>query len=395
MKLDLNLKQYATDLQWKYLEAWGKYGSTRKAAKALDVSSSLISLSLKAVHRKAAKAGYAPDYDLTRPVPDGYMLKGASTYYGMDGEVRGQWIKSQVDKDRQAELFKAMMDGFTEELPRAKAVPLTPSYSGTEGCTSEHLMACYPIGDHHMGMLAWGIETGESYDMKIAERLLLGAIDHLVDRSPACDVTTIINLGDFMHYDSFEVVTPTSRNALDADSRYPKMVRYAIRSLRYTIERALIRHQHVNVITEIGNHDLSSSIFMMECLHNVYEKEPRVTIDTSPRHYHYFTHGKVLVGTHHGHGVKKLESLPLIMATDMPKEWGEAEFRYIWTGHIHHDTVKDIRGTKVESFRVLPPTDAWAAQKGYRTSRDMKCIMLHKEYGEVARYTVNPQMLEK
>ena len=389
MKLDLNLKQYATEIQWKQLQAWEKHGSQRKAGEALDVSHSRIMQAWKYVQRKAAKAGYAPDCDLTHTIPDGYKLKGASTYYGKDGEVKGQWVKSQVDRTRQAELFQAMVDGFAGDLPRAAAIakhPLNPE--------DNKLMACYPIGDHHMGMLAWGIETGESYDLKIAERLLLGAVDHLVDSSPACDIATVISLGDFMHYDSFEVVTPTSRNALDADSRFPKMVRYAIRALRYTIERALIRHGHVNVVIEIGNHDLSSSIFLMECLHNVYENEPRVTVDTSPRHYHYFTHGKVLVGTHHGHGTK-LQDLPLIMATDMPEAWGHAEYRYIWTGHIHHDTVKDIRGTKVESFRVLCPTDAWAAQKGYRTSRDMKCIMLHKEYGEVARYTVNPQMLEK
>lgn len=89
-----------------------------------------------------------------------------------------------------------------------------------------------------------------------------------------------------------------------------------------------------------------------------------------------------------------MKDLPLIMAHDKPEEWGQAKYRYIWTGHIHHDTVVDFHGTKVESFRILAPNDAWAHQKGYRAMQDMKCVILHEEYGEVSRHTVNPEMLK-
>jgi hypothetical protein len=178
---------------------------------------------------------------------------------------------------------------------------------------------------------------------------------------------------------------------LDSDTRYPKMVRAAIRSMRYMIESAARRHGEVRVIVEIGNHDLSSSIFMMECLHNIYENDPRIVVDTSPAHYHYFDFGKCLIGVHHGHGTK-MTNLPLLMATDRPELWGRTEYRYWWTGHVHHDQMKEFNGCKVESFRVLAPSDAWASQKGYRAGQDMKSIILHREYGEVARNTVNPSM---
>jgi len=81
------------------------------------------------------------------------------------------------------------------------------------------------------------------------------------------------------------------------------------------------------------------------------------------------------------------------MAVDRAEEWGKAEYRYIWTGHIHSDNVKDFRGVRWESFRILAPPDAWAASKGYRSMQDMKAIVLHREYGEVARHIVNPAML--
>lgn len=384
--LDPLLEQFATERQWQYLKAVAEHGSGRAAAQATGWDHGSISRAQREVVKKAAKQGYSPQHDFTHVVPDGQKVRGVSTYYDKEGMVRGQWVKSAEDKERQAEMLQEWVSAFASELPKEEPVQM-PEYG------SKALMACYPVGDHHLGMLSWDEETGNNYDMKIGERLLMGAANHLVGMAPACEKAAIIFLGDFMHYDSFEAVTPSSRNQLDADSRYPKMVRAAIRSMRYLIRRALTRHQNVHVIVEIGNHDLSSSIFLMECLHNVYEFEPRVTVDTSPAHYHYFTHGKVLVGIHHGHGTK-MQHLPLIMAHDRPREWGAARYRYWWTGHVHHDQTKDYHGTKVESFRVLAGNDAWAAQKGYRSMQDMKCVLLHEEYGEVSRHTVNPEMLK-
>ena len=386
-KLDPRLEEFATERQWELLQAWGEHKSKRKAAEAVGIHQGGFDRVKKAVYKKAADHGYSPEHDWTHAVPDGHKIKGVSSYYGMDGTVRGQWVKSDVDKARQEEMFKAMVDGFTDQLPREEPTP------GPDGEMSSALMACYPVGDHHMGMLAWQEETEDNYDLKIAERLLMGATNHLTGMAPKCEHATVVFLGDFMHYDSFAAETPTSRNSLDADGRYPRMVKYAIRSMRYMIERAKSTHRYVRVIVEIGNHDLSSSIFLMQCLDALYEFEDRVTVDTSPQHYHYFTHGKVLVGVHHGHGTK-MANLPLIMAHDRPVEWGQSQYRYIWTGHVHHDQAKDYHGTKVESFRILAPNDAWAHQKGYRAMQDMKCVILHEEYGEVSRHTVNPEMLK-
>lgn len=373
-----------------------------------------------------AQRGYAPANDLTHELPEGLTLKGTSIRYDGDGTVQQYWNKSrlaglepedsvvlpdpkkitktstlydqqgrvtqqwvsekQEDKDREA-LWLEFAKALAEDLPRAQPIP------ANDHLASDQLAACYPVGDHHFGMRSWSEETGADYDLNIAERLLTQATDYLLAATPACEQAFIAFLGDLNHYDSFEAVTPTHRNLLDADGRFPKMVRVAIRSIRYMIEAALRRHKHVTVIIEIGNHDMASSVFLMECLANIYENEPRVTIDRSPSHYHYFTFGKCLVGTHHGHG-SKMEKLPLIMAADRPAEWGAALHRYWWTGHIHSRTAHDFNGCTVESFRILPPADAYAAQKGYRSIRDMKAIVLHKEFGEVARHTVNPQMID-
>jgi hypothetical protein len=241
-------------------------------------------------------------------------------------------------------------------------------------------------------MLSMQEETCNDYNLDIAEKLLIGAFDHLIKAAPPCGQALVTLMGDLLHYDSFVPETPQSRNVLDADGRYPQMVRAAVRSTRYLIKAALTRHESVHVIVERGNHDPSSSIFLMEALSNVYESEPRVTIDTSPAKFHYHRFGNNLIGIHHGDTVK-MKDLPLLMAHDRATDWGETEHRFWWTGHVHHDATQEYPGVKCESFRVLAAKDAWHSEKGYRSKRDMKAIVLHREYGEVARHTFNPDMI--
>ena len=81
------------------------------------------------------------------------------------------------------------------------------------------------------------------------------------------------------------------------------------------------------------------------------------------------------------------------MATDRAKDWGETEYRYWATGHIHHDTLKEYPGVKVESFRTIAAKDAYATWNGYRSGQDSKAIVYHKDFGEVERHTVNLRMV--
>ncbi len=429
--LDSKLCEYATDDQWEKLRVLAVYGSERAAARFLGCHHRSIHRAKMSVLRKAAQKGYAPEYDLTHPVAPGMSSKGTSIRYDSDGKVQQywnktkqegrdpkdvvnlpdpktivklstlydqegnitqQWVAEKPDAIAQANAWVEYAKALTEDLPRLQ--PIEIPERGVED-----LMVCYPIGDHHLGMLSWDKETSDDYDMVIAESLLMQSMNHLIQTAPSANQSLVVFLGDFFHYDSFEPVTPTSRNQLDADSRFPKMVRTGIRCMRNAIDQALTKHSVVYVIVEIGNHDMSSSIFLMECLDNIYELEPRVFIDTSPKYYHYHTFGNCLIGTHHGH-CTNMKNLPLIMAAVCPVQWGKTKYRYWWTGHIHKSKTQaaisadDYAGCTVESFRVLAPLDAWAHQKGYRPHRDMKSIILHREFGEVARNTVNPEMFK-
>ena len=53
-----------------------------------------------------------------------------------------------------------------------------------------------------------------------------------------------------------------------------------------------------------------------------------------------------------------------------------------------------IPGVTCESFRTLAAKDAYAAGHGYRAGRDMRCIVHHREHGEVERHRCDVGMIE-
>ena len=384
--LDQRLREWATPEQLKYMDAIELHGGARAAAKALNLHHSSVSKAISRLKAHAARQGYSPDHDMKRPVPDGFLLKGVSTYYDKDGNAAGQWVKSSVDRERQAELFKAAAEAMAEEIPRVAplARPLT---------TNADLCNLYTFTDYHTGMLAAKSETLDAdWDIKIAERTLVDCFGQMIAASPASRVGIVYQGGDFLHYDSLSAVTPQHGHLLDADGRYSKMVGAAVRMLRRVIDMALLRHESVHVVMAEGNHDMASSVWLRQMFAALYENEPRVTVDTSALPYYVYQHGKTMLAFHHGH-LSKNGQLPLLFASQYPVIWGQTTKRYAHTGHRHHVEEKEYPGMKVIQHPTLAARDAYAARGGWISEREATAITYHNQFGLVARNTVTPEMI--
>lgn len=377
---------FVVDSEAKVIRAYLKTGSIVAVASELGVPAAYVRNVLSEAKRKAARRGWSPAHDMTKSVPDGFHVKGVSTYYKADketGELKagGQWVKSQIDQSHKLELLLDAAQKIAEPLKGLSTRVLRPTQRDKD------LLCVYPMGDPHVGMLAWHRETGKSFDLETAERELVTAVDQLVDLAPPAKQALVINLGDFFHTDNASNRTTRSGNMLDVDGRWPKVMAVGIRTMRRVIDRALEKHETVRVICEIGNHDDHAAIVLALVLENFYANNTRVEIDTSPSPFHWHRFGKNLIGVTHGDSVK-ITDLPEIMAQDRAKDWGETEFRRWYTGHVHHDQTKELRGCVVESFRTLAPNDAWAHRMGYRSGQDMKVDVLHREYGLERRHIV-------
>jgi len=385
----LALKEFAESAnQMAILEALHKNGSMRSAAAAMGINPRTLTRALAKIRERAAQQGYSPEHDMVHAAPKGFAVKGTSTLYDEEGKVVQQWVKTQLDQEQR---LKALHDAIFESMSDFKGAA-RPRKAPAKALPDQ--MVVYPMGDPHIGMYAWHEETGEDFDTDIARDDLLSAMSRLVKVAPKTERALILNLGDFFHADNYAGETSRSKHKLDTDGRWPKVLQVGCMVMVDLVTMALSKHQEVEVINCIGNHDDHSSVMLSAFLGAYFHNEPRVKVHPTVRKYHYIQFGRVLMAATHGDTVK-MRDLAEIMAVDCPEGWGSTDHRYWFTGHIHHVQKHELRGCMVESFRTLAAQDAWHSASGYRSGRDMYAIVMDKQFGEVERYRCDIRMARR
>lgn len=388
-------------------DAYREHGTLKKAAAALGIKKSALSESL----RRAAEAGLLgtepvlPGFRISKisntpsgtfiqqtqergekfAVPTGHVVKGVSALVDAEGRVIQQWQKTAVDAEGQLAAFRALVDGLKEDLPRITIMP-APRH------VEEDLLNQFVVTDSHFGMLAHREETGADYDLRLAEQLLLDWFAAAVAGAPQAHTAVLAQLGDLLHHDALESVTPAHKHVLDADSRLHKVVRVVIRTLRRVVDMLLQKHQHVHVVMASGNHDPASSVWVRELLATIYENEPRVSVDTSPMLYYAYKWGDTLLLYHHGHK-RGINNVDATLAGLFREMFGASKYAFAHVGHLHSDEGRKSALMYVERHETLAAPDAYAAGGGWLSGRSAKVITYSRRYGEVARATLRPEMV--
>jgi len=251
--IDPKLIEFATVRQIEYIQAIEEHGSMRKAAKALGVAKNAVQESMNRLRTAAALKGYSPQHDMHHPVAPGQQLRGVSTYYDKDGKAAGQWVKTSTAQEAFLEMIRDVARGFVEDIGPVDVAPAPLDFQSD-------VIPWIQIGDAHLGMLAHANEVGENFDLKIAEQELCAAIGILIDELPSCERLVINDLGDATHYENFEGETQVSKNRLDCDTRFPKMIKVYSRVMRFIVDKALTKARHVDVIVNQGNHSRTNDI---------------------------------------------------------------------------------------------------------------------------------------
>ena len=387
MNIDPKLLEFATPAGVDHIKAVIEHGGMRQAARALGVHHRSNWRSIDSSKARSARQGYAPYNDMRNIAPPGFVVKGTSTYYDEAGTLKAQWVKTDADKEAQLAIQEAAYAALAAALPR-EAPRTAPKARRADLCT------VYTLTDSHVGMLAWHKEGGADWDLEIAERTLTGAFDRLVESSPPARTCVVAQLGDFLHSDGLLPVTPTSNHILDQDGRFSKVVQAAVRVLRRVIRTALDHHETVRVLMAEGNHDMASSVWLRVMFKALYENEPRVQMIDGELPFYAMQHGQTMLAWHHGH-LKKNDALPLLFAAQYPRMWGDTTKRYCHTGHRHHVEEKEHSGMTVLQHSTLAARDAYAARGGWHSERQATSITYHSRWGQVARHTVTPEMLDE
>lgn len=298
------------------------------------------------------------------------------------GAVKGGWLKSR----------EASIQFRMPELPDDTLDRIRTAFEGMEPAVAvsppeavlDDLCTVYPLMDLHLGMKAWGAETGDhDYDLNLACADLRHAFAKVAALTPPSKESVLILGGDTLHADDDRAETPTSKHKLDVDGRQHKVIETAISILSEVIESLLAKHQTVTVRTLRGNHDTHSHMVLTFALSERYRNEPRITVDLTPRDLFMKQWGRSAIFAHHGDKGKP-EQMALYIS-DVCPFWSETRHRHYFVGHVHHDNAKDIGPLRYESLRAFCPPDAYAASMGYGARRALQAITFHRQDGIVLR----------
>lgn len=382
------LASWASVRQLEILDAIREHGSQPKAARALGIDLRNVEKAVARVKRKAAAQGWSPEHGWTNSVPDPHVAKGVSTLHGPNGEVKLQWLKTDLRQEAYNELIKGAISEFLQDAEpiHAPVIPLD---------VQSDIIPWIQIGDAHIGMLAHAAETNENFDLKIAERELCTAISMLIDEMPACERIVINDLGDATHYDNLTATTAASGYPLDADGRHPKMLRVYSRTMRFIVDKALTKARFLDVIINQGNHSRINDFWMRELLDVAYGHTGRVNVLDNSNVFIPYRMGNTFVMVHHSDKCRPAR-LVGVMTTDYRQDFGETEHHYIDTGHVHHHFVsKEHPGVQIESWNHLAAPDKWSHEAGYRSKRAITVVLRSKTYGDVGRRVLSIQEIRQ
>jgi len=378
-----SLKEFATSSQLRIIEAAIEHGSISNAAKSLNMNLRGVQRSVKRCRERASKQGWSPDHDMTHSVPSTHVVKGVSTYYdAQTGEPLRQWVKSDLKKQTQEDALQSFAAGLTEELPKYEPLPVKPLTD-----LPQHLTA-YVIGDAHIGMKVTKERNGDAdWDLDIAERVTVGAVEKLVHASGGSEVGLMLDLGDFGHSDNLANTTTSGTNHMDMDGDYGDSIAAQVRVYRRAIDLLLAAHSKVILMQVRGNHNSSTSRCMNIMLKAFYENEPRVDVMDNVHKFQHITYGSNLLVTHHGDRMKPQRAFEYV-ARSLATEWGQCEHKHMLMGHVHHETSVELGGMLISTYQALPAGDAWHSDSGYGAKRTMSAIVYDKQHGEIQRHKV-------
>jgi len=295
------------------------------------------------------------------------------------------WLKAKVIKP-----LELAMKMLIEQLPQHK-----PTYADYIGDPDGKIMLEISLFDAHFGLLAWEPETGEDYDIHIAEEVYHKTVERIIERAGHYDIAKIIfPIGnDFFHINNPEGLTPKGKKMLDMDTRLPKIYKAGkmaiIKAIDYCMGIA-----DVELLWVPGNHDPETSFYLCDALSSYYRNTDRVTVDISPKCRKYRKWGNGMVGYTHG-DEEPHRDLPAIMAGEVKDMWADTTYREWHLGHLHKKkqmyaiTGDTYGGVIVKIIPSISSTDAWHYKKGYVNKiKAGEAFVWHKEEGVINTITV-------
>ena len=301
-------------------------------------------------------------YNRKEGIAKSWKEKETNHLYNVELDIKP--IQAVISTDYVKQVFEEL------DPPKIKAFKYEPG----------RMMLELAIVDPHFGKPAWAEETGEEYDLEIAEDLFKKTIDEILGKIeimhlPIEQIEYQIGQ-DFFHFDNAQGTT-TGGTQMETAAHWQKMFRTGVECLVWMVEK-LRPIAPVFIKWVGGNHDEVLSYCAAYAIYAWYKDCENVTVDLTAAPRKYIHYGVNLIGLSHGKEGKRIEHL---MQQEMPGAWGETIFREWHLGDLHHEDVKEVGGVKIRRLSSFTACDGWHAKKGYRAVRTAQAFVWDREKG--------------
>lgn len=294
------------------------------------------------------------------------------------------WLRKKSNEIKSKNAIEEMIKEAKNFAPRYPKLTYSKSKDG--------MLYEITIPDIHFGRLTWENESGENYDIKIATKAVNDVLDDLLSQAHNYSINKIVLVlgNDFYNVDNRQETTAHGTPQQE-DTRWQKTFTLGRKLCVQMIDKCS-QVAPVDVLIVPGNHDEERSFYLGDALECWYHQNPNVAVDNAARKRKYYRYGKVLLGFTHGY-FEKLNSLPMIMATEVPTLWAQTEFREFHTGDKHHrkDITNEDSNVVVRILSSLAAHDAWTFDKGYVGAlKAAEAFLWHPEKGLRAQFVSVP-----
>ena len=411
MQKDLSsIKPWATEVELEYIEAIEKYGSERKAAKALGKGRTTLR---EAITRAKARATNPRNKHIKEACEVGGIQRvsdlshGWKIVKGEDGNGYSLFFKNPL-QDEELD-FIDMVRNACQQNSKPPKIQQQAKPKGTR-------LVLLSLADIHFLKLCVKSETGYEYNRKEARRRVLQGVQNLLNEINLKQVGRFLFVlgNDILHVDNAKKTT-TAGTGQDVDGSIFQGFADAKESMVDAIN-ILSEHAPVDLIHCMSNHDWTMGWALSQCVGEHFLNNKNVTstpYSLSESHRKYYKYGQNLLGLSHGDGAKE-EKLYGLMVKEARAHISSSRNLYWILHHMHHKirksrgangafqiekdhvgmtTVKigtpHIQGEDImiEYVRTPSPPDGWHDRKGYSNRQAAECYIFDPDQGMKTRHT--------
>lgn len=234
--------------------------------------------------------------------------------------------------------------------------------------------------DWHFGAVISEGTTHRPYSRDIAVQRLREGYAELQESLPPAEVAIVHDNGDRSHANDDRDVTFKSNHKLKVEGSHHENTFTSTEVAAWQIDLALTRHEHVIFSMNPGNHDPNVPVAVLAAMHMRYANNPRVTIEIEESHYSKFLWGRTFIASHHGHGLK-IKDMADSVKFLFRRDYGQADFHYFYTGHLHSFKEETIGGLMWTQLPSLCSTTQHEQEMGYVDTSGIYGASFCKERG--------------